>query len=59
MSTGRLAIVVLGCLTFVLLIIGGLLSEQRGEREQMKACVAAGKEWVRDFGNYYECVSPR
>jgi hypothetical protein len=36
-------------------ILVASISEQRSEDQQMKACVAAGMEWIRDFGNYYEC----
>ena len=43
-------------LAFVLAVLSAVLLSERNETNQMKACVAAGKEWKRDFGNHYECV---
>jgi hypothetical protein len=37
------------------LVMAGVLLEEREDTERMKACVAAGGDWVRDFGNVYEC----
>ena len=59
MNTKQTVILVAGFLIFMLIIAFGIFLEEGQETEQMKACVAAGKEWVRDFGNHYECVTPK
>ena len=49
-------VIAAGILTFYFLILSGTNQEQVQRTEQMKACVTAGKSWVRDGStNYYEC----
>lgn len=55
MSTKNLVVLVSGFLVFMLIILSGVLLEDKQHSDQMKACVAAGKDWVRDYSNYYEC----
>lgn len=57
MKTSQLIIVVVGFITFMALVLTGLLLEERQDTNQMKACMEAGKQWVRDFGDHYECVN--
>lgn len=42
-------------LLFMALVLAAVLLEERQDTERMKACVAAGGDWVRDFGSVYEC----
>ena len=50
---------VLAYALLVAVIFGAFLGffalEQHSKDQQMQACVAAGKDWIRDMGNYYEC----
>lgn len=46
-------------IAIVFIVVAGIVAAtiaENNEAEQMKACVAAGKDWVRDFGSNYECV---
>lgn len=47
---------VLALVAVIAVIAVAVQADKQKETEQMKACVAAGKEWVRDYGSYYECV---
>ena len=39
-----------------IIVLGvGALVEMVQEQEQMEACVEAGKDWIRDHDDYYEC----
>lgn len=52
---------VLVCITFLAfigIVLTGVHLEETGKRDEMKACVAAGNEWKRTFGNHYDCVKP-
>jgi hypothetical protein len=54
------ATVVVSFLIFLSIILGGtVIGDYYGDKEkteQMRECVAAGKDWVRDgYTSYYEC----
>lgn len=56
MSTGKLALIIVGILAFFIVILTGVILEEAGERREMQSCVAAGKDWHHKYGDVYECV---
>jgi hypothetical protein len=61
MSDGKVFVtVVVSFLFFLTIILGAIvIGDYYGDKEkteQMRECVAAGKDWVRDgYTSYYEC----
>ena len=43
-----MAVVMLGMFAF-------FAYDQYSQDKRMQACVSAGMEWIRDYGDYYEC----
>ena len=48
-----------GFILIMLVMFGALGYENAQQTEQMRACVSSGGEWVRDMGNYYECLKEK